>query len=81
LAWAGLGAHAWQFLPAGLVFGLLPDGPVRAMEITTIVAAGLLVGALVLVRLLPKGRAWIRRTESEGHSHGWPDCREARPTG
>jgi EmrB/QacA subfamily drug resistance transporter len=105
VAWAGLGAHAWQFLPAGLVFGLggglaivpifsiilagvadhevgsasgvlnalqqlggtigvavtgtlffelLADGPVRAMEITTIVAAGFLVGALVLVRLLPK---------------------------
>jgi MFS family permease len=105
VAWAGLGAHAWQFLPAGLVFGLggglaivpifsiilagvadhevgsasgvlnalqqlggtigvavagtlffelLPDGPVRAMEITTIVAAGFLVGSLVLVRLLPR---------------------------
>ena len=37
-----------------LFFELLPDGPVRAMEITTIVAAGFLVGALVLVRLLPK---------------------------
>jgi hypothetical protein len=37
-----------------LFFELLPDGPVRAMQITTIVAAGFLVDALVLVRLLPK---------------------------
>jgi MFS family permease len=51
----GRARRARLAVPAGtLFFELLPDGPVRAMEITTIVAAGFLVGALVLVRLLPK---------------------------
>jgi EmrB/QacA subfamily drug resistance transporter len=103
---AGLSAHAWQFLPAGFVFGfgaglaiipvfsiilggvadhevgsasgllnavqqlggslgvaasgtlffeLLPGrGPLAAMELTTLVAAVFLAGALGLVRLLPR---------------------------
>jgi EmrB/QacA subfamily drug resistance transporter len=102
----GLGAHPWQFLPAGFVFGaggglaivpvfsvilagvndnevgsasgllnavqqlggtigvavsgtlffqLLPTrGPVPAMQLTTLVAAGFLLACLCLVRLLPK---------------------------
>ncbi len=101
----GLTAQAWQFLPAGFVFGiggglaivpvfsiilagvgdhevgsasgllnalqqlggtigvavsgtlffeLLPKGPLHAMEVTTLVAAAFVLGALVLVQLLPR---------------------------
>ena len=37
-----------------LFFELLAKGPLRAMEVTTLVAAVFVFGALVLVQLLPR---------------------------
>jgi MFS family permease len=38
VAWAGLRAHAWQFLPAGLIFGL--GGGLAIVPIFSIILAG-----------------------------------------
>ena len=46
-----------------LFFELLADGPLRAMEITTVAAAAFLAGAQALVRLLP----WRQRLDQAGH--------------